>query len=63
MDTFDDCEGAEDMEESSTLTVIDFLVTSFIFSLRPVHELPLPPLPLSSPLSLLFMILTLQDLA
>nr|XP_031537933.1 probable guanine nucleotide exchange factor MCF2L2 isoform X6 [Vicugna pacos] len=49
METFDDCEGAEDMEkESSALSVIYFLLTSFIF-LIPVHQLRLPLLPLLLP--------------
>lgn len=63
METFDNCEGTEDLEESSALTVIYFLLTSVIFLLIPVHHLPLPPLPLLTPLSILFGILTHRDLA
>ena len=62
METFEERKGAEDMEkESSALSVIDFLLTSFIFL---PHSLSSPTS--SSPPFLyppLFMILTQKDQA
>lgn len=49
METSVNCEGAEDLEkENSVLSVIYFLLTSFVFSLT-VHQLLLPVLPLPFP--------------
>lgn len=60
METSVNCEGAEDLEkENSVLSVIYLLLTSFVFSLTPVHHL-LPVLPLPFPFRP-FTILTHKD--
>ena len=62
METSVSCEGAEDLEkESSVLSVIYLLLTSFVFSLTPVHQLLLPVLPLTFPFRPPFTILTHKD--
>lgn len=61
METSVNCEGADLEKENSALRVTYFLLTSFVFSLTPVHQRLLPVLSLPFSIRPPFTILAHKD--